>query len=155
MGSSSTPEEFSDTDALQEALRAEHAAVYGYGYIGAHSTGAGRERSYTSLDAHRAQRDTLRDELVERNATPVAGASAYELPDRDDAELTAFAAQLEEQAEQTYLQLAASADPWLRDLAARSLQEAVVRRLTWGGSVTAFPGFPDGEGPQAGKSETD
>ncbi|MFC4564725.1 ferritin-like domain-containing protein [Nocardiopsis mangrovi] len=151
----STSERLPDTDALQEALRAEHAAVYGYGYIGAHSAGAGRERSYISLDAHRAQRDTLRDELVERGATPVAGAGAYELPGNDDAELSAYAARLEEQAEQTYLQLAASSDPWLRDLAARSLQESVVRRLGWGGSSAVFPGFPGGEVPQAGKAETD
>ncbi|MDA8371728.1 MAG: ferritin-like domain-containing protein [Nocardiopsaceae bacterium] len=144
------PEEFTDVDALQDALRAEHAAVYGYAYIGAHSEDGRRERCYGHLDAHRVQRDALRAELVDREATPVAGESAYELPEStEDDELAAFATRLEEQTAQSYLQLAAAEDAPLRDLAARSLQAATVRGLVWGAEPAPFPGFPDGDVPAA------
>ncbi|RCV48332.1 ferritin-like domain-containing protein [Marinitenerispora sediminis] len=143
---SSDAEEFSDVVALQNALLAEHAAVYGYAFVGANSTDGARELSYTCLDAHRAQRDTLRAELLERGAEPEAGAAAYDLPAATDAEgLRAFAVELEEQTAQSYLELAGAGAPDLRDLAGRSLQSATVRSLTWGADLPAFPGFPGGE----------
>ncbi|NED21451.1 DUF4439 domain-containing protein, partial [Streptomyces sp. SID9913] len=45
--------------ALQAALAAEHAAVYGYGVVGGR---IGKERApqaRSAYDAHRARRDTL------------------------------------------------------------------------------------------------
>ncbi|WP_046472103.1 ferritin-like domain-containing protein [Allosalinactinospora lopnorensis] len=150
----SDPEEFTDTGALQNALRAEHAAVYGYGFIGAHSEGDLREHSYHCLDEHRAQRDTLRTELVRLNASPAVSKSAYELPDStDQSALDAFAAKLEERTARGYLQMAAAEDTSLRDLATRSLQEATVRGLTWGAELSPLPGFPDDEVTELGSTE--
>ncbi|MFC7329528.1 ferritin-like domain-containing protein [Marinactinospora rubrisoli] len=143
---SSDPGEFSDVVALQNALLAEHAAVYGYGFVGANSTDAARELCYAHLDAHRAQRDTLRAELLERGAEPPAAAAAYRLPTETDAEtLSGFAVRLEEQTAQAYLELAGAGSPDLRDLAGRSLQSATLRSLAWGAGLPAFPGYPGGE----------
>ncbi len=140
-------EEFSDSDALQNALRAEHAAVYGYGFVGAHREGAERDLSQDHLDAHRTQRDELHSALVRRNATPAASESAYALPDSTDQQaLDTFAAQLEERTSHGYLRLAAASDTALRDLAARALQEATIRGLRWGAELIDLPGFPDEEG---------
>ncbi|GAA3758861.1 ferritin-like domain-containing protein [Salinactinospora qingdaonensis] len=138
--------ESDDVATLQAALRAEHAAIYGYGYIGAHLSEDARERSRAYLDAHRDSRDRLRDELVALGAQPAATQSAYQLPDSDDeAGLSQYAALLEQTTGQAYLELAAATAPPLRDLAARALQTATVRALSWGAENVAFPGFPDGE----------
>jgi hypothetical protein len=146
---SPTPEDLSDTAVLQEALRAEHAAVYGYGYVGARSSGGRRDRCYAYLDDHRTQRDTLRTELVARDTTPDSGRAAYALPEDDgDAALDAYAAGLERVTAQAYLQVAASTDPVLRDLAARALQSATVRGLVWGAEPEPFPGFAAGAPPE-------
>ncbi|CAM3677610.1 ferritin-like domain-containing protein [Nocardiopsis rhodophaea] len=148
------PREFTDIGALRVALRAEHAAVYGYAYIGAHCAGGRRERSYEHLDAHRAQRDTLSTLLAEREAEPDPSESAYGLPDStDDADLDTYAARLEEQTAQGYLELAAASDSVLRDLAARSLQSATVRALEWGGKLTPFPGFSPDQAPKTDAAE--
>lgn len=139
-----------DAEALQNALRAEHAAVYGYGFIGAHCAGKDRERSYECLDAHRTKRDTLRGELVRLSVDPAASKSVYALPDATDQDtLDTFATELEERTTHGYLRLAAADDVALRDLAARSLQEATIRGLTWGAELVDLPGFPDGSGDSA------
>lgn len=135
-------------DALQAALAAEHAAVYGYGYIGANSTGGQRERSRQCLDEHRRQRDVLRARLRERDTAPDEAEDAYQLPDDsgEDA-LASFALELETTAVQSYLQLASVDDPQLRELAAHALQNTTVRGLSWGAELPTFPGFPDGQPP--------
>ncbi|TQN32451.1 uncharacterized protein DUF4439 [Haloactinospora alba] len=135
-------------DALQAALAAEHAAVYGYGYIGAHSTEGQRERSRRCLDEHRRQRDVLREKLRQRDVTPTEAEDAYQLPDDtgEDA-LASFARELEGTAAQNYLQLASVDEPQLRELAAHALQSTTVRGLPWGAELPTFPGFPDGEPP--------
>ncbi|KIH98293.1 hypothetical protein LP52_14120 [Streptomonospora alba] len=138
--------------SLQAALRAEHAAVYAYTYIGARSDDERRDRCYEHLDAHRAQRDTLRVEIGDRGTSPQPGAAAYELPESDgDADLDGYARRVERQAAQAYLELAASPDTAVRDLALRSLQDATLRGMEWGGELGVFPGFPEGGPPaQAG-----
>ncbi|GAA4916383.1 ferritin-like domain-containing protein [Streptomonospora salina] len=134
--------------ALQAALRAEHAAVYAYTYVGARSDGGRRDRCYEHLDAHRAQRDTLRVEIGDRDARPDAGDTAYELPESDgESDLDGYARRVERQGAQTYLELAASPEPAVRDLALRCLQEATLRGMEWGGEPGVFPGFADGEPP--------
>ncbi|QBI55582.1 ferritin-like domain-containing protein [Streptomonospora litoralis] len=154
-GTAATPlqdAEFATVPALQAALSAEHAAVYAYGYIGARSDGAQRERCYAHLDAHRGQRDTLRIELRDRGATPDPGKAAYDLPGGDSgADLAAYARSVEQQTAQSYLELAAAPGTAVRELALRSLRDATLRAVEWGAELPAFPGFPDeGPPPQAG-----
>ncbi|GAA1760901.1 ferritin-like domain-containing protein [Streptomonospora arabica] len=151
---SASPEngEFGTVPALQAALHAEHAAVYAYTYIGARSGGRQRERCYEHLEAHRAQRDTLRVELNERGATPDPGRPAYELPESDrDSDLDAYAQRVERQAAQAYLELAAAPAAAVRGLALRSLQDTTLRGMEWGTRLPVFPGFVQGTPPsQAG-----
>src|SRR5437868_15090063 len=67
----------SDVHALQTALAAEHAAVYGYGVLGSRLRGTPRQTAKAVWDAHRAQRDRLISIL---SVVPVAAAPAYRLP---------------------------------------------------------------------------
>ena len=66
--------------ALQAALAAEHAAVYGYGVAGAMLTRAALAQARSHWTAHLVARDTLEAMLTELGAVPVAASPAYELP---------------------------------------------------------------------------
>jgi len=143
-----TPTETADAAvaALRDALLAEHAAVYGYGFAAAGIGADLRELCLAHLEEHRAWRDALHGELAARNTVPPGGEDAYQLPEEDGTEaLRAFAAGLEETTAQAYLELAAVPDTGLRDLAGRALREATRRTLALGGTLSAFPGFPGGE----------
>lgn len=142
---SEAPEQAGDIKALQQALRAEHAAVYGYGFIGAKTTGSTREQCRTSFDDHRNQRESLRTELLNRGAEPAVSKAAYSVPsDTSEQDLADYAGSLEETAAQAYLELAGAGDRALRELAGRSLQMSTVRAIDWGADLAAFPGFPGG-----------
>lgn len=132
--------------ALAEALSAEHAAVYGYEFIGGAAEDEDRrERASTLALTHKALRDELRAALVERGVEPPPALSSYPLPsDLGDESIDAFAAGLEVTSTRAYLWLAASREIELRLTGARRLQEAVVRALEWGGEPDALPGFETG-----------
>ena len=66
--------------ALQRALAAEQAAVYGYGVIGAHLTGAQLRAATGDWVAHQVARDQLEALLRGRGAEPDAAAVGYRLP---------------------------------------------------------------------------
>ena len=66
-----------DVAALQAALAAEHAAVYGYGIVGATVTGDTETLARADWLAHQEARDTLEAMLVKLGATPVAASPAY------------------------------------------------------------------------------
>ena len=66
-------------DRLADALRAEHAAIFGYGPVGAHLDDATAPIAVTAETAHRARRDALVLRLSTKAAAPAAE-SAYALP---------------------------------------------------------------------------
>lgn len=66
--------------ALQAALAAEHAAVYGYGVVGGRIGERRRTEARSAYVAHRARRDALVREVRDLGGTPVAAAAAYALP---------------------------------------------------------------------------
>ncbi|NUR64772.1 MAG: DUF4439 domain-containing protein, partial [Streptomyces sp.] len=66
--------------ALQAALAAEHAAVYGYGVVGGRIREERRSEARAAYDAHRARRDALAREVRDLGAEPVAASAAYALP---------------------------------------------------------------------------
>ena len=69
------------TDALAEALSAEHSAVYGYEFIGGAADDEGRrDRASSLVQEHKALRDELHTALVERGAEPPPALSSYPLP---------------------------------------------------------------------------
>ena len=130
--------------ALQGALAAEHAAVYGYGVVGAMLAGGEQAQARADWTAHRVARDTLESMLTKLGATPVAASPAYALPFTvTDAKSAArLAAVLEQGVTRAYLGLVAVSNPALRSFGARAMQTSANRAVAWSGATVAFPGMP-------------
>jgi hypothetical protein len=131
--------------ALQGALAAEHAAVYGYGVVGAMLKGGAQADARADWSAHQVARDTLEAMLTKLGATPVAASPAYALPFAVTSANTAerLAAALEQGVTRAYLGLVAVSNPTLRAFGAKSMQTSANRALAWSGSTVAFPGMPN------------
>ena len=129
--------------ALQGALAAEHAAVYGYGVVGAMLAGPGQADARADWLAHQVARDTLEAMLTRLGATPVAASPAYRLPFAVTGTASAqrLAATLEEGVTRAYLGLVAVNNPALRTLGARAMQTSANRATAWSGITVAFPGL--------------
>ncbi|MFH0519069.1 ferritin-like domain-containing protein [Streptomyces sp. M41] len=131
--------------ALQAALAAEHAAVYGYGVVGGRIHEERRAQARAAYDAHRARRDALARAVRDSGADPVAASAAYALPfpvpDSDAAVL--LAAELEDRVAGVYSDLVRAAEGELRGTAAEALREAAVRAVGWRGESVAFPGLAE------------
>jgi Domain of unknown function (DUF4439) len=135
-----------EISALQAALGAEHAAVYGYGIAGAHLTGTALTAATDDWVAHQVARDSLESMLRSAGAAPVAAAVAYRLPHpvRNAATAAALAVTLEDRVTTAYLALVAATRPGIRKLGAREVVAAAMRAASWRGRTVAFPGFPGG-----------
>jgi len=131
--------------ALQGALAAEHAAVYGYGVVGARLSGAQRARATAGYQAHLARRDALEQQISAAGAAPVAASAGYELPFpvTDAASAVRLAAVLEERLAAVYANAVQAATGALRTEAAGYLQDAAVRAIDWRGGSVPFPGLPE------------
>lgn len=68
--------------ALQRALAAEQAIVWGYGVAGAHLTGDDQALATEVWHAHQARRDQLMALLQAAGAVPTAPPASYQLPFR-------------------------------------------------------------------------
>jgi hypothetical protein len=130
--------------ALQAALAAEHAAIYGYGIVGAMLAGTGRAAALDDWKIHQDARDTLQAMIAKLGATPVAADAAYGLPFavRDPRDARRLAAMLEDDVTQAYLGLVAVTDPTLRTFGALAMQPPANRAAAWRGGTVAFPGMP-------------
>jgi Domain of unknown function (DUF4439) len=129
--------------ALQAALAAEQAAIYGYGVVGAHLAGARRVSATADWTAHQVAADRLTAQLRARGATPAAAAAAYRLPHQvgTAVQAAALAVTLEDQVTSAYLGLVALAAQSLRMLGAREVRAAALRAAAWRGRSVAFPGL--------------
>ena len=134
--------------ALQAALAAEHAAVYGYGVVGGRIREERRSEARAAYDAHRARRDALAREVRDLGAEPVAASAAYALPFPvpDSGAAVRFAAELEDRVAGVYSDLVRAAEGELRGTAAEALREAAVRAVRWRGESVAFPGLAERAG---------
>ncbi|MFD9063891.1 ferritin-like domain-containing protein [Kitasatospora purpeofusca] len=131
---------------FQDALGAEHAAVYGYGVVGARLTDDGqRTAARTSLAAHQARRDAWQRLLAGAGATPDPAAAGYQLPFPvgDAASAGRLAAHLETRLTTVYADLVAAVPTPQRPLAADALRDSALRARQWGAAPTAFPGLAD------------
>ena len=130
--------------ALQDALAAENAAIFGYGVAGAYLAGARQAAATAYWNDHRSARDTLAALLRARRQQPVAAAAAYRLPFgvRSAATAVSLAIFLEDGVTAAYLGLVAAGDAGLRAFGARAMQGPAVRATFWRGSSLAFPGMP-------------
>jgi hypothetical protein len=131
--------------ALQAALGAEHAVVYGYGVVGGKIDAGRRDEALAAYDAHRARRDELARTVRDLGGRPEASAAAYGLPFavRDSAAAVRLAAELEERVAGVYSDLVRAATGDQRRAAAVALREAAVRAVRWRGESVAFPGLAE------------
>jgi hypothetical protein len=129
--------------ALQSALAAEHAAVYGYGVVGAYLTGGSQATATADWVAHQNARDELEAMLLSSGAQPGPAAVAYQLPIRvrTGGEAVSLAVILEDRIATAYLGLVALTVPALRELGALQVRAFALRAAFWRGSTVAFPGL--------------
>jgi hypothetical protein len=131
--------------ALQSALAAEHAAVYGYGVVGAYLTGSSRATATSAWVAHQNARDELEALLRSRGSAPEPAAVAYRLPIavRTAREAVSLAVIVEDRIATAYLGLVALGILPLRELGALQVRAAALRAASWRGSTVAFPGMTE------------
>ncbi|MET8077241.1 ferritin-like domain-containing protein [Streptomyces sp. NPDC005303] len=134
-----------ELEALQKALAAEHAAVYGYGVVGGRVHEDRRAEARAAYDAHRARRDALVRAVRGLGGTPVAAAAAYALPFPvpDPAAAVRLAADLEDRVAGVYSDVVRATGGGRRSTAAEALREAAVRAVRWRGESVAFPGLAE------------
>lgn len=129
-------------DALRNALAGEYAAAFAYGVVGAHVSGAGRDRALRALAAHESDRDQLRGQLAALGLAPPPPAPAYAVGDPVDSPGTAaaLAQAVEQRLVPLWAQVAAVSAGKTRIRAARTAIECAVRATAWGAPAQAFPG---------------
>jgi Domain of unknown function (DUF4439) len=129
--------------ALQAALAAEDAAIFGYPVAGAHLSGTRKTAAERDWTGHNKARDTLTAMISALGAIPVAAQAFYRLPSpvHDQASAMALAAYLEDGVTRAYLGLVAVSDPRLRTFGALAMQSSAARAAFWRGSTQAFPGL--------------
>lgn len=134
-----------ELEALQEALAAEHAAVYGYGVVGGRIREGRRAEATAAYDSHRARRDALARAISDLGGTPVAASAAYALPFPvpDPAAAVRLAAVLEDRVAGVYADVVRATEGERRGTAAEALREAAVRAVRWRGGSVAFPGLAE------------
>jgi Domain of unknown function (DUF4439) len=131
-------------EALQEVLAGEHAAVYGYGVVGARLVGQPDEHSAVAgYDTHRARRAAVTALIIAAGAQPTPAAVAYELGGKvvSPAQARALAARIEQGVAATYADAVGAGTGQLRTTAAGWLTDAAVRAAAWSGAADTFPGL--------------
>ena len=131
-------------DALQVVLAGEHAAVYGYGVVGARLVGQPDERSaVAAYDAHRARRAAVTALVTKAGGQPTPADVAYALggPVTTPTQARALAARVEQGAAAGYGDLVAAVEPADRAAPAAWLADAAIRAAAWSGQVETVPGL--------------
>ncbi len=137
--------------ALNEALAAEHSAVWGYGVVGAALDPDAQESAAASEVAHRDVRDRVLGLLAERGTEPVGAEGGYALPFPvlSTTDAAALAVVLEDGAAAAWVRvLDQSVERGTRELAVAALTAAEGRAVGWRGAAgqtpttRAFPGLP-------------
>src|SRR3954469_9418381 len=144
-------DEGTETAALREALAAEHAAVWGYGVVGAALEVEARPPATAAETSHRDGRDRVTELLEDRGADPVAAEGAYSLPFPvlSGVDAAALAVVLEDGVAAAWVRvLDQAAERSTRELAVGALGDAEVRAVSWriaAGQTpvtSALPGLP-------------
>jgi hypothetical protein len=138
--------------ALNDALAAEHAAVWGYGVVGAALDEKSRQPAEDAESAHRDVRDQVEALLAGRKADVVDAKGAYALPFPvlSAVDAAALGAVLEDGVASAWVRvLDQAAERSTRELAVGVLGAAEVRAVGWriaAGQTPVtrpFPGLPD------------
>ena len=129
-----------EVELLAELLEAAHAAVYGYGALGARLDEPARLAALAAYDAHRGRRDVLAAQLRARGADPEPSSPAYEVAVADATEAVALAVRLEEGMALRWRDLVGGTDDVdLRQLGLSGLRETAVRAAGWRELAGAAP----------------
>jgi hypothetical protein len=139
-------------DALTAALSAEYAASYGYGVVGAHTSGVARARATRALAAHQGRQAPLAAALAAAGADPPDPQPAYVLPFPVTSATAAarLATTLEDGVAAAYANVVAAAEGGARQDAAVALGECAARAAQWRGYSIPFPGLPERAGAGSG-----
>ena len=122
----------SEDALLTTLLEASHAAVYGYGVLGARLDDVTRPSAVLALDSHRARRDQLAARLRERGAPAPVTEPVYDVAVAGSPDALALAVRLEQGMSVRWRDLIAGVDdPALRALGLGGLTETAVRAAQW------------------------
>jgi hypothetical protein len=143
-----------DAGAIYDALVTEHAAIYGYGIVSAHSTPDVNNLVSQALTQHREQRETAIAMLTARSVDPPLAAAGYQLPiavdDLDEA--AALAIQMEHDSAVAWRAVLEQAAPGAgadadRSSAVSALTQSAVMGARWKRVAKVWPvtqAFPGG-----------
>ena len=127
-------DERTENTALGEALAAEHAAVWGYGVVGAALDEKARQPAEDAEAAHRDVRDQVSTLLADRKAEVVDAKGGYALPFPvlSAVDAAALGAVLEDGVTAAWVRvLDQAAERSTRELAVGVLSAAEVRAVGW------------------------
>ncbi len=130
-------------EALQEALAAEHAAVWVYGLVGAFLPDTLNGRLAAAATAHQARRDATQRVLIDAGAPPVPPEPGYLTPepvtDAASGLRLTITAETDVAAAWRSVIERGPADSGLRGTALDALTEAAVRATRWRAIAGATP----------------
>jgi hypothetical protein len=139
----------SELDALQTALAAEHAVIWGYAVVGARVSVQLRGQVRDADGVHRGRRDAVAGTIRRLGGDPALTRASYRLPFpvTDQASALRLALHLEDGAAAAWRYVvAATDDQIIRRTAVTALTDAAVRGTGWRKLVTPtaptvpFPG---------------
>jgi hypothetical protein len=141
-GGDGTLDEGTENEALQKALAAEHAAVWGYGVVGAALGADGRAPAATAENAHRDVRDQVEALLGDREVEPAGAQGGYALPFPvlSAVDAAALAVVLEDGIAAAWVRvLDQAAERSTREIAVAVLSATEVRAVAWRGAAKQNP----------------
>jgi len=139
-----------DQAALFDAVAAEHAAIYGYGIVSAHSSPDDNDLVSEAFAQHRERREAAVAMLGARSAKPPLPAAGYQLPMvvSSPAEAAALAVRMENDCAVAWRAMIEQAStPDDRAFGVTALTECAVLAARWKQVLHTFPvtvAFPGG-----------
>ncbi|EWM16489.1 ferritin-like domain-containing protein [Kutzneria sp. 744] len=133
------------TDSLQQALAAEHAAIWAYGLAGAFLPPASDPALAKGSEAHTARRDATITLVKKAGATPKSAEPGYSTPQPLTNQSSAFVLLVSAEADAAAAWrsvLEHTTDPALRKTALDALTDAAVRAMTWRQTAGQTPSTP-------------
>jgi hypothetical protein len=133
-------------EALQATLSGEHAALYLYGVLGGQVSRAGQPALAglvnDSFLEHRVRRDRLTTLISALDATPVAAAPSYQMPNAAATpdQIRVVARLVERRCVALYGQLVGSSAGADRAWAIAALNSGAVQEVRYGAEASDFPG---------------
>lgn len=139
-----------DAAALFDAVTTEHAVIYGYGLVSAHSAPDDNDLVAAAMAEHRERREAAVEMLAGRGIDPPLPAAGYQLPMQVDNPTDAanLAVRMEEDSAAAWralLEQATTADE--RTFAVNALTQTAVAAARWSRVLGVWPitvAFPGG-----------